>query len=130
MAKMGNEKLKEAIIQLSEGEVNRSATSRLADIIDEVELAIKKGVKRQAIIEQLKAAGLVFTEGSFRNARRRIKARNAPSSKGAHKVSLTQNKAAAAPTAHAVASKGAGESTTTGNNKFKYDSSVKNDDVI
>jgi hypothetical protein len=81
MKNMGSEEVKNTIQRLADNDANRSATARLADIIDEVELALSKGVKRQAIIETLKEHGLVFTLNSFKAARRRINSRRAASPK-------------------------------------------------
>lgn len=129
MAKTGKEKLKESIIQLAESDTGRSATARLADIIDEVEQALRKGVKRQAIIEQLKTTGLHFTLGSFDIARRRIRNRSARSPKRAPKVQSIPEKPTAAPAVAAAPIKEPGVAQS-GSKKFVYDSSVNNDDVI
>ncbi len=129
MNKLGNEELKEDFLQMAESDPTRSKTSRLADIIDEVELAIMKGVKLQAIIERLKGAGLNFTADTLRVARWRIRNRNARSPKRAQKVIKNKEKPAAAPTVAAEANK-AQASSQTGPKKFVHNSEPNPDNLF
>jgi len=52
----------------------RSDTERLRRVIGPVETALSNGVRREAVLETLKAAGFVMTLNGFKTALQRIRA--------------------------------------------------------
>lgn len=70
---MDKETIKQKLNALSTGSTSRSQTARLRDIYDEVNLAIKSGVKLTAIIEMLNQNGFNLTRDGFKSAIKRIR---------------------------------------------------------
>ena len=58
---------------LATGDKARSETSRLRDVVDEVEAALSAGVSRVAILEALHGQGFAMTLKSFESALYRIR---------------------------------------------------------
>lgn len=70
---MGKLKITEKMQELSQGSENRSATARLRDIFEDIEIALTAGVKREAIWEALKKEGYEMPLKTFESAIYRIK---------------------------------------------------------
>lgn len=63
----------DALKALASGTDARSETAKLRDVFDDVENALKAGVKRQAVLETLKDAGINLTLKGFDTALHRIR---------------------------------------------------------
>ena len=71
----------------------RSLTSRLRDVFDDVEFALRAGVSRTDILAELCASGLVMEFKTFENALERIRAqRRRNAAKFAFRDSVSTNK--------------------------------------
>ncbi|KAF1003912.1 MAG: hypothetical protein GAK28_04375 [Luteibacter sp.] len=62
-----------ALRALTEDATARSDTARLRDVMDEVEAALKAGVRREAVLAKLHENGFTMTLASFKSALQRIR---------------------------------------------------------
>lgn len=65
--------LGEALRSLSMDDSSRSETARLRDVFDDVEIALGKGVRREAVLALLNEKGFTMTLASFKSALQRIR---------------------------------------------------------
>ena len=70
---MSKSKITEVMQTLSQGSANRSAIARIREIFDDIEVALKAGVKREAIWEALQNEGYKMPLKTFESAINRIK---------------------------------------------------------
>ena len=63
----------EALNALATSNENRSNTARLRDVFDDVELALKAGVKREVVLQSLNENGLDMKMKSFESAIYRLR---------------------------------------------------------
>lgn len=68
-------KVAQAVEEAKGLEALRSDTERLRRIIDPVETALTNGVRREAVLETLQAAGFTMTLNGFKTALQRIRAK-------------------------------------------------------
>jgi hypothetical protein len=69
----GESALVEALRGLKQDTSARSETARLRDIFDEVEAALKAGVRREAVLATLHEQGFTMTLLGFKTALQRIR---------------------------------------------------------
>jgi len=72
---MEENKLANKLRALAVGELHRSQTARLNDVLDDIEIALKAGVKRLAILEMLKESGYTIQMSGFESALHRLRKR-------------------------------------------------------
>lgn len=70
---MSKSKITEVMQTLSQGSANRSAIARIREIFGDIEIALKAGVKREAIWEVLQKEGYKMPLKTFESAINRIK---------------------------------------------------------
>jgi hypothetical protein len=70
---MNKNTVAEALRALATSDKSRSDTARLRDVFDDVEIALKAGVSRAAILETLHTQGFVMTAKSFESAIYRLR---------------------------------------------------------
>jgi len=63
----------EALRALSAADAGRSNTARLRDVFDDIEAAIGRGVRHEAILAELKKKGFDMEMTGFRSALQRIR---------------------------------------------------------
>lgn len=73
MAKAGKDDLAAALRRLVEDDHAKSETARLRAVFDEVEAALRSGVKREAMLTVLHSKGFTMTMASFKSALQRIR---------------------------------------------------------
>lgn len=64
----------DALRSLVKDDSARSETARLRDIFSDVEAALNKGVRREAVLKLLHEKGFTMTMASFKSALQRIRA--------------------------------------------------------
>lgn len=69
----GESALVEALRGLKQDTSARSETARLRDIFDEVEATLKAGVRRERVLDTLRANGFTLTLLGFKTALQRIR---------------------------------------------------------
>lgn len=73
MGKATEKDVGEALRSLAKDDSARSETARLRDIFDEVEAALAKGVRREAVLATLHAKGFTMSPAGFKTALQRIR---------------------------------------------------------
>ena len=63
----------EALRSLVLDNSTRSETARLRDIFDDVEATLKRGVRRETVLQTLQEKGFTMTLASFKSALQRIR---------------------------------------------------------
>lgn len=63
----------ERLRALASDDKKRSKAARLRDVIDDVEAALRAGVSRSSVVEELAAQGLVMTLSTFETTVKRIR---------------------------------------------------------
>lgn len=63
----------EALRSLAMEDSSRSETARLRDVFDDVEAALGRGVRREAVLTLLQEKGFTMTMASFKSALQRIR---------------------------------------------------------
>jgi|SRR5471030_138038 len=70
---MEKNNIAKALRALATSDKNRSATARLRDVFDDVEIALKAGVSHAAILDTLHEQGFAMTAKSFESAMYRLR---------------------------------------------------------
>ncbi|MFZ6774556.1 hypothetical protein ACO0LB_17775 [Undibacterium sp. SXout7W] len=65
--------ISQALRELKQNDALRSETDRLRDIFDDVEAALKSGVKREVVLSTLHEKGFTMKMTSFKSALQRIR---------------------------------------------------------
>jgi hypothetical protein len=72
---MEESKVASKLRALSVGEAHRSQTARLGDVLEEIETALKAGVKRSAILKILQESGFSLNMNGFQTALHRLRSK-------------------------------------------------------
>ncbi|MBK3786100.1 hypothetical protein G3A43_38440 [Paraburkholderia aspalathi] len=82
--------LRKTLVRLATGDGHRSETARLNDVFDEVETALRAGVRRAAVLDALHRQGFRMTLYSFESALARLRKRRRPTAQKPADSSLAQ----------------------------------------
>lgn len=94
---MDSTEISESIRKLAADNTKRTKTAQLNDVLDDVEFALRNGVSRQAILEQLAECGLEMTMRCFESALYKLRKRKKRQTQVIEPVSISvPNKASPA----------------------------------